>query len=289
MCLSRNNGKLPFRVFLAVPALLVMVSTAQAELVTDTFSRANGPTFNDSIGDAEVPAGTYHWYEGYLIWDYNGDAGAIQSGKVALHSSGGARQITLNTDAADLIAATDVTFALGTGATPAANATMFLRKNTVLGGGLFWDETGLIMIEVSPTGFLKVREFTAGAGTTLYSQNPWTLSTVDAFGAAGSLPALVNGLEFDDDQDGRIGAAATLETIILGADLRGTALSVSINGQVLFSGTVAATGSPTGNNYFALAYNALGGPCTVLTYFDEVNLDLNPVGASLTGTLVVVR
>ena len=142
------------------------------------------------------------------------------------------------------------------------------------------------MIEFSPTGFLMVREFTAGAGTTLYAENPWTGSTTDAFGAGGSLPALVNGLAFDDDQDGRIGAAATLETITLGADLRGTALSVSINGEVFFAGSVAATGSPTGDNYFALAYNALGGSCTVLTYFDDVNLThLVPPR----GTLVVIE
>ena len=279
-----KSSKLLFFVFLG---LLVMVSTVQATVVTDSFTRANGPTFNDSIGDAEVPAGTYHWYEGYLIWDYLGDAGAISAGKAVLHSSGGGRQITLNTDSADVIAETEVTFALGAGAAPAANAMMFLRKGTVLGGGLFWNEVGLVSIQFSPSGLLTVTEFTAGGSVTLYNQNPWTASTADVYGAAGSLPATVNGVDFDVDQDGRIGAGTTsLENFTLGADLQGTALSVSINGQVFFSGSVAGTSSSTGNNSFSLSYNSLAGTGTVVTHYDDVNLDLVPEPASM-GMLLI--
>jgi len=257
----------------------VSISTAQAEQVIDSFSRVDDTTnLLDSLGNTEVPF-AYDWSESQFVFDDNLNAADIPGGYMRLFQED--RLVTLDTDFQEVPDfSTDVVFnVVAGGAFPRGNATVFLRKGGVLSGAFVWTENdGKIAIQFDPSGRLTVYELNGGALDTLYDQNPWTTAVSSNFGAPGSLPATVNGVPFDVDQDGRISAAASFETVTLGASLVGNSLDVSINGLSI-TGPLALTfdGSSTGNNYIALGSNALGFLGTsVVTNFLEVEINSLP-------------
>jgi len=273
---------------LALSAILGFISipAAQAVLITDSFTRADGGVPANSIGQAEVPAGTYSWSEGQLVFDSLLDGAAISAGKLVMNAKD--RQVTLDVSSADIAITTDVTFVLGAGVFPETNATIFARKGGLGSGAFVWGEDGKVAVQFAPSGLITVTENNGGFNA-IYNLNPWTGSTSFNYGAAGSLPLLVNGLPFDTDQDGRIGAAGTLETINLGMTVSGNTVDILINGLSI-TGPLALTfaGGSIGTNNISLATNDNGAGATVTTNFDNVNISNGvipePTGLTLLAT-----
>jgi len=268
-------------IVLALAAILGFISTsaAQAEQVIDSFSRVDDTTnLLDSLGNTEVPF-AYDWSESQFGPDAILNAADIPGGYMRLFQED--RLATLNTDFQEVPSfSTDVVFNVTAGGTfPRGNATVFLRKGGVMSNTFVWSENdGKIAIQFDPSGRLTVYELNGGGLDTLYDQNPWTAAVSSNFGAPGSLPALVNGVPFDVDQDGRLSAAASLEAVTLGASLVGNSLDILINGLSM-TGPLALTfaGSSTGNNYIALGSNDLGFLGTsVVTNFLEVRINSLP-------------
>ena len=260
-----------------MPELLSVIDGAtvdapQAATVRDTFTRVDGSggTAADSIGNSQVPVSTYHWYESDLVWDNSINAADIQNGKVRMLANG--RQVTLDADFQDVNhLSTEVTFDVGEGTWPASNAAIFLRKGGILTNTFAWTENPeKVCVQFAPSGYMTITE----GDVVIYSENPWTGETSwqGEFGAPGALPTTVNGLPFDENQDGRIAAAETSETIILGVSLVGTDLTVTVNGLEMWAGTLTYSTSSTGNNYISLGNNVIGGPATVTTYFDDISI-----------------
>jgi autotransporter-associated beta strand protein len=197
--------------------------------IADTFSRADGPVANDSLGRTEELGGT-DWSE-YPVYAGIGNVASITTGELRLGNGNSDPAIVLTAASwPNGMASTRMRFGLvgNSGATVKNGCGLMLRRNITIRTGLFSaspDWSGAVHVLMTPTGGLFLRE---NYRDTKYSKNPFTGGDFLTYGAAGSLPVTINGLPFDADGDGRLGDDEPFE---LQAILYGSRLQVLINGE----------------------------------------------------------
>lgn len=211
--------------------------------IADTFTRADGPVANDSLGSTE--AGGADWHE-FKVNNFTVNAASIENGELRLGDG-----------------TSDPCLAVASASWPSGVFSARMRFNKVDGSGatvkngcglvmrralgsrldIEADMAGSVSLLMTPAGALFVRE---NALDTKYGMNPFTGSPdFWVYGSAGSLPASINGLPFDADGDGRLGDS---EPFDFQAILSGSRLQVLVNGQPVMAANGFAPGDPVADN-----------------------------------------
>ena len=211
--------------------------------IADTFTRADGPVANDSLGSTE--AGGADWHE-FKVNNFTVNAASIENGELRLGDG-----------------TSDPCLAVASASWPSGVFSARMRFNKVDGSGatvkngcglvmrralgsrldIEADMAGSVSLLMTPAGALFVRE---NALDTKYGMNPFTGSPdFWVYGSAGSLPASINGLPFDADGDGRLGDS---EPFDFKAILSGSRLQVLVNGQPVMAANGFAPGDPVADN-----------------------------------------
>ena len=263
----------------AICALVVMENVSQATIIAaDTFTRADGETANDSLGNTEV--GGYHWFERWL-GNTGGamDVASVTGTELAFAASGPVKAM-LNIDMSDASASVDVRFINApSGTTTSKSLGMVFRQSDMDAHTNLSVNTGTVTAQVTSSGGLMIGERQTAGFSWLYLGNPFN-SLVDycTYGDAYSLPSTYGSGNFDTNHDGRL---TSDEAFQLGVILSGTSLEVQINGLAIETVTLENTGGAT-SNYFALMRNHLGGTEDYMTgAFDNLTLSNVPEPSAL--------
>ncbi len=211
--------------------------------IADTFTRADGPVANDSLGSTE--AGGADWHE-FKVNNFTVNAASIEDGELRLGDGtsdpclavasaswpSGVFSARMRFDKVD-----------GSGTTVKNGCGLVMRRALGSRLDIEADMAGSVSLLMTPAGALFVRE---NALDTKYGMNPFTGSPdFWVYGAAGSLPASINGLPFDADGDGRLGDG---EPFDFQAILSGSRLQVLVNGQPVMAANGFAPGDPVADN-----------------------------------------
>jgi hypothetical protein len=270
----------------AAIATAAMTAGGVRAAVVDTFARPDGSPVTDSIGQTEV--GGFHYVE-----RGNSPTATVANGTAEI--AGGELQIygrlgTLNSDTGgvflpgyispDVTLSADVRFVHSIAA---PNNTEELANDFFLAlrsrSGMNFAATsagddGLVAVEFIPNGGVLVRENRNGTLTTVRSVNFAGTAARSNVRTAGELPATLNDLPFDVDQDGFIDGT---EQVRFGVELSGTQLKLFVNGAQF--GTTMTLTKTTGlnGNGVGLHKNRISSAFETASDLYVDNFDLTPV------------
>jgi autotransporter-associated beta strand protein len=235
------------------PGLLHVSFQNARRAIADTFSRADGPLAGDSLGRTEEPGGT-DWSE-FRPFDAVNNAAAITNGELRLGLGTSDPMIALTAASwPNGLFTTRMRFGRvgAAGATVKNGCGLLLRRNiTLRTGSPSPDWSGAVHVLMTAAGGLFLRE---NYDSNKYYKNPFTGGDYLAYGAAGSLPASINGLPFDADGDGRLGDD---EPFDLQAVLYGSRMQVLINGEPVMANNGFASTSASEENCAGFWVNRL--------------------------------
>jgi hypothetical protein len=129
---------------------------------------------------------------------------------------------------------------------------------------------GTVSVQMLPNGGFYVAEQTGAATsfTQRFIGNPFVPgSPVQQFQPAGSLPATINGLPFDANQDGYLDSS---ESFRRGTIITGDFLQVQVNGRTILGTALSETGGVTGNKLSLLRNNFGGSGVQSNPYWDNL-------------------